>query len=190
MLKIVTFRCQSTIIKTSKLHAVYDNFLMLRMEHPMSKQSGRTPQESVSIMTELVLPAQANLLGNLLGGQLMHLMDIAGALTCRRHSGCEVATVAVDKLEFKHPVKVGEIITVTSRMIWAGRSSMKVLIEVGAEDLKTHTAKLTNTASFTFVALNDDGQPTEVPPLTPQTDLEKAEFEKEQQRYLRHKKLR
>jgi Acyl-CoA hydrolase len=156
----------------------------------MDKQSGRTPQESVSIMTELVLPAQANLLGNLLGGQLMHLMDIAGALTCRRHSGREVATVAVDKLEFKHPVKVGEIITVTSRMIWAGRTSMKVLIAVGAEDIRTHTSKLTNTASFTFVALDDSCRPTDVPPLIPQTDAEKAEFDREQRLYLAQKKSR
>ena len=154
----------------------------------MDKQSGRIPQESISIMTELVLPAQANLLGNLLGGQLMHLMDIAGALTCRRHSGTEVATVAVDKLEFKHPVKVGEIITVTSKMIWAGRTSMKVKISVGAEDIRTHTSKLTNTANFTFVALDGNCRPTEIPPLLPQTDAEKAEFVKEEQRYLALKK--
>ena len=156
----------------------------------MNEQSGRTPQESVSIMTELVLPAQANLLGNLLGGQLMHLMDIAGALTCRRHSGCEVATVAVDKLEFKHPVKVGEIITVTSKMTWTGHTSMKVRIEVGAEDIRNHTSKLTNTACFTFVALDDSGKPAPVPPILPQTDVEIAAFEKEQGRYLAHKTSR
>jgi acyl-CoA hydrolase len=145
------------------------------------------PEETVSIMTELVLPSQANLLGNLLGGQLMHLMDIAGALTCRRHSGTEVATVAVDKLEFKYPVKVGEIITVSSKMTWTGHTSMKVRIVVGAEDIKTHTSKLTNTACFTFVALDENGRPTAVPPLLPQTEVEKAAFAKEQARYLKQK---
>lgn len=138
-------------------------------------------------MTELVLPAQANLLGNLLGGQLMHFMDIAGALTCRRHSGCEVATVAVDKLEFKHPVKVGEVITITSKLIWVGKTSMKVKIEVAAEDTKTHCSKITNTAFMTFVALGDDCSPVTVPPLLPQTDNEKANFDREQTRYMKMK---
>jgi acyl-CoA hydrolase len=151
-------------------------------------QMGRTPQETVSVMTELVLPSQANLLGNLLGGQLMHLMDIAGALTCRRHASMEVATVAVDKLIFKIPVKVGEIITVTSKMVWAGHTSMKVRIEVSAEDMKKHTAKLTNTACFTYVALSDDKKPAIVPPLLPQTENEWVAFNKEQKRYLALKK--
>lgn len=144
---------------------------------------GHTPRETVSVMTELVLPAQANLLGNLLGGQLMHLMDIAGALTCRRHAGTEVATVSVEGIEFKHPVHVGEIITVTSRMIWAGRTSMKVCIEVGAEDIREQTSILTNTAYFTFVALGNDGRPTPVPPLLPQTEEEKKLFAREQLLY-------
>jgi acyl-CoA hydrolase len=152
-------------------------------------QMGRTPQETISVMTELVLPAQANLLGNLLGGQLMHLMDIAGALTCRRHASMEVATVAVDKLVFKIPVKVGEIITVTSKMVWAGHTSMKVRIEVSSED-KKNTAKLTNTACFTYVALSDDEKPAIVPPLLPQTESEKTAFNKEQKRYLALKKKR
>lgn len=154
----------------------------------MSVLSARRPAESVTVMTELVLPAQANLLGNLLGGQLMHFMDIAGALTCRRHSGYEVATVAVDKLEFKHPIKVGEVITITSKLIWVGNTSMKVKIDVAAEDTKTHVCKLTNTAYMTFVALDSDCRPTKAPPLAPQTDEEKALFEKEQKRYLEFKK--
>lgn len=145
--------------------------------------AGRTPEETVTVMTELVLPAQANLLGNLLGGQLMHLMDIAGALTCRRHAGSEVATITVEKIAFKEPVHVGEVITVTSRMIWAGHTSMKVRIVVGAEDVRAHTSKLTNTAYFTFVALGEDGRPTCVPPLLPQTEEEKRLFDREQKHY-------
>ncbi len=147
-------------------------------------QAGRTPQETISVMTELVLPSQANLLGNLLGGQLMHLMDIAGALTCRRHASREVATVAVDKIDFKIPVKVGEIITVTSKMIWVGHTSMKVRIEVWAENLKDRSSILTNTAYFTYVALSDDLRPANVPPLMPQSENEKSVFNKEQQRHL------
>ncbi|MFT9055076.1 MAG: acyl-CoA thioesterase [Ethanoligenens sp.] len=146
-------------------------------------QAGRTPEESVAIMTELILPAQANLLGNLQGGQLMHYMDIAGALTCRRHSGHEVATVTVDKIEFRYPIHVGEVVTVTSKLVWVGHTSMKVRIVVGTEDFKTHQSKLTNTAYFTFVALGDGDRPVTVPPLLPQTEQEKKDFAHEQAKY-------
>lgn len=152
-----------------------------------NEQNGRKPEDSVTVMTELVLPNQTNFLGNLLGGQLMHFMDIAGALTCRRHSGCEVATVAVDKLEFKHPVRVGDVITITSKLIWVGRTSMKVKIDVVAEDTKLHSCLKTNTASFTFVALGEKCRPVPVVPLLPQTDEEKKAFEKEQRHYLAKK---
>ena len=145
--------------------------------------AGRTPSESMAIMTELILPAQANLLGNLQGGQLMHYMDIAGALTCRRHSGHEVATVTVDRIEFRYPIHVGEVVTVTSKLVWVGRTSMKVRIVVGTEDFKTHQSKLTNTAYFTFVALDETDRPVMVPPLLPQTEQEKKDFEHEQEKY-------
>jgi acyl-CoA hydrolase len=146
-------------------------------------RKGRTPEETKVIMTELVLPAQANLLGNLLGGQLMHLLDIAGALTCRKHARTDVATVAVDNIEFRHPVRVGELITITSKMIWAGRTSMKVCLEVVAENLKTGNTIQTNTAFFTFVALNESCMPAIIPPLLPQTDEERALFETEEKKY-------
>lgn len=144
----------------------------------------RTPEESVVVMTELVLPMQTNLLNNLLGGQLMHFMDIAGALTCKRHCGCEVATVAVEKIEFHHPVRLGQIITITSKMIWAGRTSMKTRITVSAEDPQKHTSILTNTAYFTFVALNNECNPTPVPKLQPRTEGEINDFNREQGIYL------
>ena len=154
----------------------------------MRKMPGMTPEQTISVMTELVLPGQSNFLGNLLGGRLMHWMDIAGALTCRRHAGREVATVAVDKILFKRPAKVGEIITVTSKMIWVGHTSMKVHINVCEENTLSHKSKQTTTAYFTYVALDENGRPTEVPPLLPQTEKEKADFEEEQQKYLKMKK--
>ncbi len=143
----------------------------------------RTPDESVVIKTELILPAMANLRNNLQGGQMMHFMDIAGALTCRRHSGCEVATVRVDSIEFQYPVKVGEIVTITSKLVWVGRTSMKVKIRAVSEDHKIRTCKLTNVAYFTYVALDEEGHPVEVPRLLPQTEEEKADFEREQREY-------
>lgn len=156
---------------------------------PAENRGGRTPDESSVTMTELVLPADTNLLGNMLGGRLMHLMDIAGALTCRRHSGKEVATVAVDSIEFRHPLNLGEIVTITSRMIWAGRTSMKVRLEVGAEDPRRHISHLTNTAFFTYVALDDNGHPSATPPLQPQTDADRAAFDREEALYLQRRKV-
>jgi acyl-CoA hydrolase len=150
-------------------------------------KKGKTPEDTKVTMTELVLPSQANLLNNLLGGQLMHLMDIAGALTCRKHSRCEVATIAVDRIEFKHPVHVGELITITSKMIWAGQTSMKVELEVVAENLKSGATVVTNTAFFTFVALDDAGKPANVPALIAQTLEEKFLFEKEEKQYRQRK---
>ncbi|HEX3027413.1 MAG TPA: acyl-CoA thioesterase [Clostridia bacterium] len=148
---------------------------------------GRTPEESKIIMTELILPMQTNLLNNLLGGQLMHFLDIAGALTCRRHSRGEVATVAVDSIEFKHPVRLGELITITSKMIWAGRTSMKVQLEVAAENLKTGAFLITNTAYFTYVALCEDNTPCVIPPLLPQTEEEQRLFDLEEKKYRERK---
>ena len=158
------------------------------MENESCPLGSRTPDESAVVMTELVLPAQTNLLGNLLGGRMMHLMDIAGALTCKRHCGSEVATVAVDRIEFRHPVKLGEIITITSRMIWAGRTSMKVRLEIGAEDPKSHTSRLANTAFYTFVALDEAQRPTPVPALLPQTPAERDAFDREEAVYRGRKK--
>ena len=118
----------------------------------------------------------------------MHFLDIAGALTCKRHSGSEVATVAVEKIEFHHPVRLGEIITITSKMIWTGRTSMKVRLTVVAEDPRMHTETLTNTAFFTFVALGENGRPAPVPPLLPQTPEEKEDFRREQEIYRSEKR--
>ena len=158
------------------------------LKRPAEKTSGRTPDATQVIMTELVLPAQTNLLGNLLGGQLMHLMDIAGALSCRKHCRHEVATVAVDGIEFKHPVRLGELITITSKLIWAGRTSMKVRLAVKAENLNTGATIVTNTAFFTFVALGEDEKPVAVPALLPQTPEEQELFDCEERAYQARKK--
>ncbi len=143
----------------------------------------KTPEQTIVIKTELILPAMANLMNSLQGGQMMHFMDIAGALTCRKHAGYEVATVAVDKIEFRHPVQVGEVITITSKLIWVGRTSMKVKINAVSENLKSGETKMTNTAFFTYVALDDNGHPVSVPRLCPQTEEEKNAFNSEQRAY-------
>lgn len=151
----------------------------------------KTPKESEITMNELVLPNDTNLLGNLLGGTLMHWIDLAGAMTAAKHSRKTVATVAVDSIDFRHPARMGEIVTLHSKITWVGRTSMEVLITAHAENPLTGKVILANRAFFTFVALDEEGRPTPVPPLIPETDEEKRLYcDAEQRRIerLRNKK--
>ncbi len=147
-------------------------------------RSAKKPSESAVEMTELVLPNDTNLLGNLLGGRMMHWMDIAGAMAATRHSNKVVATIAVDCIDFRHPVKMGEIVTVKARLTWVGTTSMEVVIHAYAENPYSGAKILTNEAYFTFVALNDQGRPSPVPQLEPETPEEHAEFANAEKRRL------
>lgn len=138
---------------------------------------GKKVEESKVKMTELVLPNDTNLLGNLLGGRLMHWMDIAGALTATRHSRFCVATVQVESLDFKHPIRQGEMVEVLAEMVYVGRSSMVTKVTAEAENLKTGAKRVTNEAFFTYVALDDQENPTQVPPLILETEEQKEAFE-------------
>lgn len=140
--------------------------------------AGKTPGESRVTITELVLPNDTNPLGNILGGKVMHLMDMAGAVAASRHSNRPVVTVYVDSISFQHPIRVGEVIILEASVTWTGRTSMEVMVRVQGENLRTGERKLTNRAYFTFVALDDEGKPTPVPPLIPETEEERMEFEK------------
>ncbi len=138
----------------------------------------KTVQDSETEMTELVLPNDANLLGNLLGGRLMHWIDVAGAITASRHSNRVTATAVLDSLDFRHPVRVGEMVRLKARMTWVGNTSMEVRVDVYCENMMTGNVIKTNKAYITFVALDDDGKPVQVPLLLLNTDEEKHEFEK------------
>lgn len=137
----------------------------------------KSPRESMVEMTELVLPNDANLQGNLLGGRLMHLVDIAGAMAAQRHCNRIVVTAAIDSVEFKHPVKVGEIIMLKSKVTWVGRTSMEVIVEVYSENYLLCERKLTNKAYLTFVAVDSQDKPVEVCGLNPETLEEREEYE-------------
>lgn len=137
----------------------------------------KTPGESMVEMTELVLPNDTNLLGNLLGGKLMHLVDIAGAMAAQRHSNRIVATASIDSVEFKRPVKQGEIVILKAKVTWVGRTSMEVAVEVFSENYLTGERKFTNKAYLTFVAVDTDSKPVGVCGLLLETDEEKQEYE-------------
>jgi len=145
--------------------------------HQSMNLKGKPPSASQVEMTELVLPNDTNLLGNLLGGRLMHWIDIAGAMAASRHCNRIVATVAVDSLDFRHPARMGELVILKAKLTWTGRTSMEVLVKVYAENIKNGNIIMTNKAYLTYVALDDECKPTPVPPLIPETEEEKKEFE-------------
>lgn len=145
--------------------------------NPQPQTPAKPPAASAVEMTELVLPNDTNLLGNLLGGRMMHWMDIAGGMAAIRHANRNVATIVVDCLDFRHPVHVGEIVTLKAKLTWVGRTSMEVVIHAYAENPMSGTVILTNTAYFTFVALDDAGKPTPVPGLALETDAERQEWQ-------------
>jgi acyl-CoA hydrolase len=118
-------------------------------------------------MTELVLPNDANTHGNILGGRVMHLIDLAGAMAAFRHCRLPVVTVSVDSLVFLHPIKVGQLILLKAVVNRAFQTSMEVEVEVMSEDPLTGQRRRTSTAFLTFVALGENGKPTEAPPVLP-----------------------
>jgi acyl-CoA hydrolase len=128
-------------------------------------------------MTELVLPNDTNQLGNLLGGRLMHWIDIAAAIAAQRHCGRVCVTASVDELDFHTPIKLGEIVTLQASLNRAFRSSMEVGVLVTAQGLGSAHERRANNAYLTFVAIDDHGRPVQVPPVVPETEDEKRRYE-------------
>jgi acyl-CoA hydrolase len=126
-------------------------------------------QDSVAETVQVVLPNDSNPLGFILGGTVMHLIDITGAIACHRHTNMLALTAGVDSLDFIHPIKVGDLIILKSRVTCAFTTSLEVEVEVFSEAIKTGQRKLTSKAYLTFVSLGDDGKPAAVPPLLAET---------------------
>jgi acyl-CoA hydrolase len=137
---------------------------------------GKPVRESISEYAELALPTDVNLLGNVLGGKVMHLVDLAAAMAAIRHARLPVVTVSVDSLQFLHPVHVGELILLRSSVNRVFRTSMEVGVKVTTENLLTGARRHTCSAYLTFVALDGAGKPTEVTPAIPETDEEKRRY--------------
>lgn len=132
---------------------------------------------SITIMTELVLPNDTNVFGNLMGGRLMYWMDIAAALAAQRHCNAPVVTASVDNISFENPIKLGNVVHIEAKVSRSFNSSMEVHMKVWGEDL-THQYKYkSNEAYYTFVALDPNRNPRPVPPLLPETEEEKKLFD-------------
>ncbi len=124
-------------------------------------------------MVQVVLPNDANPLGFILGGTVMHLIDIAGAIACHRHTRSLLVTAAVDGLQFLHPIKVGDLIILKSRVTAAWSTSLEVEVEVFSEETLTGVRRMTSRAYLTFVAIDREGQRLKIPGLTLETPDEK-----------------
>jgi acyl-CoA hydrolase len=138
---------------------------------------GKPVSSSYSDYTELALPNDANSLGNLLGGKVMHLVDLAGAMAAMRHSRNLVVTVSVDQMHFIHPVRIGQWVRLRSAVNRVFRTSMEVGVKVWIEDLIRGETLHTCSAYLTFVALDSSGNRVVVPPVIPETDIERERYE-------------
>jgi acyl-CoA hydrolase len=132
----------------------------------------RPPSESASILTKWMGIQTANNAGNVHGGEIMRMCDEVAGIAAVRHSGCRVVTAAMDRMTFLHPVYVGNLVTVRGTVNAAWRSSMEVGVRVESENVRTGEVLHTSTAYLTMVALDDEGRPTEVPPVAPQNTVE------------------
>lgn len=137
----------------------------------------KTPSQSLVIMTELVLPNDTNYLGNLLGGRLMHWIDIAAALSAQRHSGKVCVTASVDEISFNEPIKLGHVVHIRSMLTRSFKTSMEVYVEVWREDPINGTQARTSEAFLTFVAIDNYGKPLPAPPVEPETEDERHRYD-------------
>ncbi len=126
--------------------------------------------------TQLVLPNDTNQLGNLLGGTLMHWIDVVAAIAAQRHCGMVCVTASVDELSFHHPVKLGEVVTLLASVNRAFRTSMEVGVQVTAHGKAGLPERRANSAYLTFVAIDNDGTPQQVPAVEPETKDERRRF--------------
>lgn len=139
---------------------------------------GKRPSESKVTLTQVMNVTHANLMGNVHGGLLMKMCDEAGGFAAAKHAGRACVTVVVDSMQFHDPVRIGNLVTCAAEVSWVGRTSIETRVVVTAENVLSGKVTHTNTAYFVYVALDEDGRPTAVPPLICESAEEKARFER------------
>jgi acyl-CoA hydrolase len=137
----------------------------------------RRVRDSQVITTQLVLPNDTNQLGNLLGGTLMHWIDIAAAIAAQRHADRVCVTASVDELNFHHPIRLGDVVTLQASVNRAFRTSMEIGVVVTAQTRSGHDGRRANNAYLTFVAIDESGKPVEIPAIVPETRDEIRRFD-------------
>jgi acyl-CoA hydrolase len=152
---------------------------------PAASKANPAPRrvaDSRVTLAQLMGPTEANLHGNVHGGNIMKLMDEAGASAAMRHAQCAVVTVAVDQVLFREPIHLGDLVCLTAELTYVGRTSIETRIEVTAQNLLTGATTHTNTAYFVYVALDAAGRPAPVAPLLVETETERRNWEAAQAR--------
>ena len=153
----------------------------------MNNIEAKKVSESFTTFTELVMPNDTNPMNNLMGGNLLKWMDVVSGICAGKHARKVAVTAAVDNVSFSRPIKIGDVVTIDAQVTRAFHSSMEIFIEVYKENIRTNSGKIKcNEAYYTFVALDDDGRPTPVPEIIPETDDERHRYE----RALRRRELR
>jgi len=137
----------------------------------------KTPKESLTILTDIVLPGETNPLGNLFGGELLARMDRACSIAARRHSRRIVVTASVNHVAFNKAVPVGSVVTIEAKVTRAFKSSMEIYVDVWSEDRESQERSKVNEGIYTFVAVDNTGTPVVIPKIKPETDLEKERYE-------------
>ena len=151
-----------------------------------SELAPRRPEDSVAVVSELMMPHQVNNLGHVFGGELLSMVDRAAAVAAMRHGGRAAVTVSIDRVEFKEPIYTGELVTCTARVNFVGRTSMEIGVQVLAENLLSGVKRDTNTCLLTFVAIDENHRPCRVPPL----DLSDPEDERRHHEGQRRREVR
>jgi acyl-CoA hydrolase len=137
----------------------------------------KTPSDSMCIMTDIVLPGETNPLNNLFGGELLARMDRAASIAARRHSRRIVVTASVNNVAFSRSIPLGSVVTVEAKISRTFKSSMETFIDVWIEDRESGIRTKANEAIYTFVAVDETGRPVEVPPIHPETEIEKQRYD-------------
>lgn len=136
----------------------------------------KTPSESLTVLTDLVLPGETNYLENLFGGELLARMDRACSIAARRHSRKIVVTASVNHVAFTKSVPVGSVVTIEAKVSRAFKSSMEIYVDVWIEDRQSGNKTKVNEGIYTFVAVDETNKPVEIPQIIPETDLEKERY--------------
>ncbi len=169
--------CNGSLVGSSNAFATQDvNLTKKRQPAGTREPAGRRVSESRTEMVEVVLPQDANVLGNILGGRVMHLVDIAGAIAAHRHCRSHVVTASVDHLDFRNPILIGELIVLKASVNRAFHTSLEVGVKVFSENVLSGERKHTTSAYLTYVAVDAEGRPIPVPPLVCETAEDRRRF--------------
>jgi acyl-CoA hydrolase len=156
----------------------------------MPKTPGKPIRDSATEMVQVVLPNDTNIFGNILGGRVMHWIDLVGAMVALRHSRKPVVTASMERLDFHSPIRLGDLVILKACLTYVGRTSMEVQVEVFSEEPLTGSRRHTSSAHLTYVAVDASGTPIQIPPLVLNTDDEKERYQEAERRRERRNALK